>query len=240
MRTDDDRRIPIPAQRCFAGGRFRLNIDALTRLAIKPHQPAVLPFGIDDVWILGINCCKEAITAHGHKPIGIGDAVGAGGTRGTTQCVVVLRAAIDVVERRAFIHRHTVELCHRQVRLVMPVCTAIPGFINAAIVAVDQMIGVGGVNPQRMIINVLVFFTETLPGFSAVFSHVIEGIHRVHPIRVFRIGYQLLVILRTAGHIVSHPVPAFTAIIRTIYPTFFRIRCFNNGVNHIWVSRRHR
>ena len=55
MRADDERRVPVPAQRRLPLARLRLDADALAGAPIVADQDAVLGFGVDGVGILRID-----------------------------------------------------------------------------------------------------------------------------------------------------------------------------------------
>ena len=60
-------------------------------------------------------------------------ALGAARPRRTSQGAVVLRAAVDVVDRRGVVDLHVVELRHREVGEVPPQAAAIPALVQSAV-----------------------------------------------------------------------------------------------------------
>ena len=115
VRADDERRVPIPTQRIFAATGLRLNAHAFAGALVETHEPAVLQLGIDGVRIFRIDLTAKTVAAVGHEPVGVGDAGSAARARWTAETEVVLRAAVDVVERRRVVGRDVVELRDRQV-----------------------------------------------------------------------------------------------------------------------------
>src|SRR5207244_6133571 len=97
----------------------RLDAYFLPGPAVESHESAVLQLRVNCVRILRIDAAVEAIAALGNEPIGVGDAMHAARPGRTAESEVVLRAAIDVVERPGFVRGDVVELRHRQVRLEM-------------------------------------------------------------------------------------------------------------------------
>src|SRR5687767_11202864 len=99
MRADDERRIPVPAHARFAGCRLRLNIDLFARPAVESHKAAVLILRINDIGICWIHSGPESVTTECHKPVGVGNAVIVSGLGWTSQRLIVLCAAVYVIER---------------------------------------------------------------------------------------------------------------------------------------------
>src|SRR6185369_16421299 len=100
MRTDDERRIPVPTQGIFTARRLRLNAHALASALVVTHDVPALQLGIDDVWIFRIDLRAEAVTALRYKPVRVDDARSVARARWPPERVVVLRAAEHVVEGR--------------------------------------------------------------------------------------------------------------------------------------------
>src|SRR4029078_3538521 len=62
---------------------------------------------------------------------------------------VVLRAAVDPV-RRSIVYRDVVELPDRQIVAIVPRPTAVVAQIHATVVAEHEVIGLRGVDPERV------------------------------------------------------------------------------------------
>src|SRR5258707_10924594 len=98
MRADDERRIPIPAQRIFVAAGLRLNAHALARALVVAHDIAALQLGINRVWIFRIDLSAKTVAALSYEPIGVHDARGVAGARWTTERVIVLCAAKHIIQ----------------------------------------------------------------------------------------------------------------------------------------------
>ena len=81
MRTDDQRRIPMPPKGLFIRSRLRLDIESLAAATVIAHDACILRLAIDDMGVFGIDAGLESVPSQGQFPIGIGDAV-AGGSSG--------------------------------------------------------------------------------------------------------------------------------------------------------------
>src|SRR5690349_7677455 len=108
MRTNENGRVPVPAQWNIIRSRLRLDAHALAGAAVIACEVPVLILGIDRVWIFGIYLRAEAITTLRDEPISIRDAGNILGARWTTDGIVVLRAAVDIIERGRVVDRHIV------------------------------------------------------------------------------------------------------------------------------------
>ncbi len=211
MWTDNERRVPVPAQRIFTSAWLRLNADTLARAFVETHQTAVLKFGVDDVWIFGIHLRSKTITAVGHEPVGVDDPRSTTRTRWTTKAEVVLRAAINVVERFVVVGGDVVKLSHRKILFEVPRGAAIPTLVNPTIAANQIVIGVLRIDPDVMIVDVLVSLAETTNSATAVVRDHRKHIHDVDAIYVLRIGNDARVVHRGRIKLVA-TFPTATAI----------------------------
>ena len=154
MRADYQGSIPVPTRRRFAGSRLRLNRNPLARSPIEPHQATVLKLGINDVWVFGINFALEAVAADNDVPIRVGNAVNAGRTGRAAERAVVLRSAINLVKRRVrLLASHIIKLCDGKVGDVSPIGGSIKALINAAVTTCEVIVGMFGIDPQRVKID---------------------------------------------------------------------------------------
>src|SRR6185295_17700894 len=103
MRADNERRVPVPAQRIFAASWLRLDAHTLAGALVKANQGAVLQLCINNVRIFRVYLTAKAIAAVRHEPVAIGDAGDISCARRTSKTEVVLSAAVDVVKRRGVI-----------------------------------------------------------------------------------------------------------------------------------------
>src|SRR4051812_35912226 len=78
----------------------------------------------------------------------------------STERVVVLRAAVDVVKGNVIVDVDVIELRDRQVRFEVPVRSTIEALINAAVAAYKQVIRIMRIDPDRVVINVLESLAE--------------------------------------------------------------------------------
>src|SRR5205085_8591792 len=71
MRTDDERRVPIPSQRIFIAANLRLNTQPFTRAFVTANQVAILEFGIDRIRIFRINLSAKTVSALRNPPVAV-------------------------------------------------------------------------------------------------------------------------------------------------------------------------
>src|SRR6185295_12882056 len=212
VRADDQRRVPVPAQRRLAAARLRLDEDLLAALAVVAAEAAVLRLGVDDVRVLGIHLRLEAVAALGDEPVRIADAVLVVGARRSAEAEVVLGAAVDVVERLVVVEAHAVELRDRQVALEVPARAAVPGLGEAAVAADQQVIGVGGVDPHHVVVDVLVLLAERPEGLAAVLAGLEQHVHGVDAVGIEGIDEQLLIVLRAVRDVVAALLPTAAGV----------------------------
>ena len=175
-------------------------------------QPAVLPLAVNDIGVFRINPGLEAIAADGDEPLFTGYARATEGAGGASLRVVVLRAAVDVVKRLRVVESHFVELRHGKILLVVPVASPVVGLVNTSIGADEKMIGVIRVDPQRMVINMLVSDRHAIEIRPAILRQHDERIQGVHAIDVIGIAEDFVVILGAAGHVAAAFLPRLAAI----------------------------
>ena len=92
---------------------LRLDEDRLTSGLVHSPQPALLEFSVGNVGIAGLHCTLVAIRSQRNPPVGIADTRSVGSPRRTPVATIVLRTAIDIVERGRIIHRYFIVLHHR-------------------------------------------------------------------------------------------------------------------------------
>ena len=132
--------------------------------------------------------------------------------RGAAQGVVVLGAAVDEVGGRRVVHLHPVELGDRQVRRPLPRGPPVEALVEPAVAAHEVVVGVVGVDPDRVVVHVLVALAEVRPGLARVVRHLQEDVHRVEPLVVLRVDEDLLVVHGAAGDVVAALLPALAAV----------------------------
>ena len=142
----------------------------------------------------GIHARVEAVAAHGHEAIGIGQ-IGELVLGRAAEAVVVLRAAVDVVEGRVLADGDVVHLGGGQVLLEVPGGGAVEGFVEAAVAAHQVMVVVLRVDPDIVIVHVLVAGAERGDGAAAIVAHHDVHVHDVDAVGVGRVHLHLGVIL---------------------------------------------
>src|SRR2546430_1231618 len=139
MRADDERRVPIPAQRIFVAANLRLNAHALAGALVVPNDGAGPKLGVNDVRVFGIDLGAKPVATLRHKPIGVNDAGRVAGAGWPTEGVIVLRAAKHIIERGRVVGSDVIELRNRKVTFEKPVRAAVVTLIDATI-APDQVV----------------------------------------------------------------------------------------------------
>ncbi len=152
---------------------------------------------------------------------------------------VVLGAAVDVVERLAVVDRHLVELHGRQIRLPGPALAAVEGLVDAAVAADDEVIRAFGVDPERVVVDVLVPFADLRERGAGVLGDHQEDVHRVDAPRLLRIGDDLVVVLRAARDVGALLLPALAAVGRAEEAALALGR-LDHGVDPVGSRRSHR
>ena len=239
VRTDQQRRIPVPHDRWLLGSLSRLDVGVLAALAVVPHQPTVLPLRVDKVRIGRVDHRLVTIAADRHKPVFVGDAGATGRARRTAHRVVVLRAAVDVVEGLRLVSADSVELRERQVLFEVPVGTAVPRVKQATIATNQQVVWIARINPQRMVIDVAMLVADVAPRLAAIARTRRVGIEAIDSVFVVRVTKQFVVVLRARRDLVADLAPALAAIERTERAALAALR-FDNRVEHVGVRRRNR
>ncbi len=229
--TDEERGVPVPAVLGLALARLGLDGRRLAARAVEAGQIAVLGLGVDDVRVFRIDGRLEAVPGVGRDPVGVDDAVGARRPGRAAQAVVVLGPAVDVVERRVVVGRDLVELGHRQVGHVLPGPAAVERLVDAAVVAVEAVIGVGGIDPEGVRVPVLALVAEGLPGRAAVVADLEEDVHGVDALRVLGIADELLVVV-AARSVGAPPLPGGPAV-RAAVEAAAVLLGFDDGVEEV-------
>ena len=75
MRRDDERRVPVPLERRVVGLRLRLDLHPLAGPPVEAGDPGVLVLRVDDVRVVGVHPCLEAVAADDVEPVAVQDAV---------------------------------------------------------------------------------------------------------------------------------------------------------------------
>ena len=215
--TDEDRRVPVEALLGLVRGGLRLDVDDLAGRAVVTDEVPLLPLRVDDVGVPRLGGRLVAVTEERHEPVRVGDAVGVEGARGTALGVVVLGAAVDVVEGLRVVEGDLVELRHGQVRAEAPRGAVVVGLVDAAVASHEQVLGVGGVEDQGVVVGVLRRVAEAAEVRAAVVGHVEPDVHLVDAAGLVRRGEDLLVVMGSGapGEVVAALLPGAAAVERT-------------------------
>ena len=135
-------------------------------------------------------------------------------------------------------HGNIVELHCRQIRFEFPGFGIIPGLVHAAVGAQQPVLGVIGINPDRMIVAVMIHFIYFVEGFAAVERLAQFHAHHENAIDILGIGHNPGVVHRALIEFVAS-LPGRALIARTKNAAL-AIRRFNRGVNHVRINRRNR
>src|SRR5260370_17133359 len=108
MRTDDERRIPVPAERRLSRSGLGHDAHAFAGDAVVADQNAILQFDVDGVRIFRVNLGAEAVSSVSERPIRIDDAGGPARSRSPADPAIFLPPAIHPLQPRATIHLHII------------------------------------------------------------------------------------------------------------------------------------
>ena len=211
------RACPNPPPRpppCGAGGcrRRRLAVDARVlrpradgyRSPAGEIEPAERPFlrlHVDRRRILGIDARLEAVAAADAVPVAGADADAVDRARRPADGAVVLRAAADVVERLRVVGGDAVVLRQRQVGEVPPRLHAVVGLVEAAVVREDDVVLVGGIEHDVVMIDVHAGHGDLRPGLAAVGAAIDVGLQRPDGLGVVGVDVDLVVVAGIAAAI---------------------------------------
>ena len=235
MRADQKRRIPVEDVRRIARFGARFDIDILTAESIMPHEPTVLPLTVHDVGVFVVDLRLKAVAAHRDEPVFVRYRT-ASGARRHAQRIVVLRSAIDVIERLGIIDADAIELRQRQIRFVLPVCGAVPRLVHTAITPDDHVRCIVRINPQRVVIDMAVAPLRTRETLAAIGCDHQERIEDVNLIYIMRIAHDLVVVHRRGCRSAVALRPALASIGGTEESAFAFLR-FDHGIDHIRIGR---
>src|SRR5260370_25739579 len=123
--------------------------------AVEGNYTAVRQGGGDRVRILRIGAAVDSLAALRDEAIGIRYAACVLSARRAAKAVVVLRTAVDVVERLRVIHGNVIELRDRQIGFENPVLALVETLVHDAVAAHQIAIVVLGIDPDLVIVHVL-------------------------------------------------------------------------------------
>src|SRR5437764_7090797 len=155
VRSDYERRVPIPPKWIFVAPDFRRDAMTLAAALVVADEVTVLKLSVDGVRIFRIDLRAETVAALCDPPIAVDDARSVACARWAAERKVVLRAREHVVERCRVVSRYIIQLGDRQIILKVPVRSAVPALVNAAVTTNQIMICVVRIDPDFMIVDVL-------------------------------------------------------------------------------------
>jgi hypothetical protein len=236
VRAEHQRAVPVPPRRRLALAGHRLNLHPLAGLAVVPADHAVLQHPVYGVRVGRIDLAVEPVAALDHEPVLVHDPVLRPRPRRAAEREVVLRTAVDVVERPALVARHVVKLGDGQVRFVSPVRGPVEALVDPAVAPDEVVLGILRVDPDLVIVDVLPLLAQRAERPPAVVGHPDEDVHHVQPVLVGGIDDQVRVVLRLGVERVAllpGDAPVGTA-------EDAPLRRLDDGVDHVRVGRRHR
>ena len=169
VRRKRDRRVPVEAQ-LFLVVRLGLNVARFVRVAIYPADVAALVFGIKVIGIRRIGEHPETVAVVHVFPLRVGDAAGI--LRFADPGAVVLQSAVNLV-RIGVVHADVIELRDGQVFAFPPFAAAVVGIPHPAVVAGEDGLRIGRVNPD--IVHVAMRALETADGGEALAARLRSG-----------------------------------------------------------------
>ena len=130
----------------------------------------------------------ESISARRHKPVRIHDPVHVARPRRPAPRKIILRPAAHVVEGKRIVDRHVIKLHRRQIRLELPRLRVVPGLIHPAIRPQQPMLRIVRIDPDRVIVPVMIRLAHLLQSLAAIQRLAQLNIHHKNSVHIFRIG----------------------------------------------------
>ena len=152
---------------------------------------------------------------------------------------VVLHASIHVVGL-GVVHGDVVKLAHGQVVDEGPIVSSVAAEVQPAVVAVDEVVGVGRVDVQRVVVRVHAAVRQNhLKRPSAVGGLGDHAPQAEYVVLVRGVGVDLGVVKGTVADVavLGAKAEGLASIVRTVQRVF---RGFHEGVDHVRVGRAHR
>ena len=113
MLADKNRRVPIKTFTRFVFTGLRLDMHDLARCSVDTGKVTFLPFGIHDIGISRLRRRLVSISKQRNEPVRISNAVAVIRAGRAALGVIILRPAIDVIERLGVIDGDLIELGDR-------------------------------------------------------------------------------------------------------------------------------
>ena len=151
---------------------------------------------------------------------------------------VVLHAPIHVVGL-GVVHGDVIKLAHRQIVDERPVVPAVAAEVQPTVVAVDEVVGVGRVDVQRVVIWVHAAVRQNhLKRPSAIGGLGDHAPQAEHVVLVRRVGVNLCVVEGAVAHVavLGAKAEGLASVVRTVQRV---VRGFHEGVDHVGIGRTH-
>ncbi len=150
MRADGERRVPVPADWDVFLGLADVFSDI--RAPVQPLKGRRSATWRIQCWDHpGPRAAGSHRRRRRSEPVRRADAHAVDGAHRAAMRAVVLRAAIHIVKGKRVVERNAVELRHRHVVEMTPGRPAVEGFIQPAVISVEQMVCVGGVEDEDVV-----------------------------------------------------------------------------------------
>ena len=159
MWGEKNRCLPVKPQWGSPEFVFGLNISTLIGFTIDSEIISKLIACVNNICMILIDLDMHAIPAHDVRPIVVSILLPSHIFSACVRCfphAVILQAPINMIGT-LLIGIYCIKLSDRRLIIFDPVLSAVIADIDPTIVAVDEVFGVTGVNPQGMVIDVYIW-----------------------------------------------------------------------------------
>ena len=238
VRTDQYRRVPVPAFHRFAFLRLRLDIDSFPDTTIESVQNTLLRLGVDDIGIGGIRGRLMAVATERDEPVGVGDAVHVQRPGRATLAAVVLSTAINVVERFVIVDRDFIKLRNGEVGDETPVLAKVQALVKPSVIADQQIVLVIRVEGDCVVVDMFILIFSLNEVLAAIHRVMQVHVRVIQAIELVRACPDLLVIVRAgaAGDIFALLFPGLATIFRFPDPAGTQFE-FDSRVKNVRIDR---
>ena len=239
---EPDGRVPLEPVVQVARGLSELQLRVVEDLAVlaglpvHPGDAAAVTAGVDDVRVARIHRDVAALAAADGIPV---RHHGEAAARGHRDGAVVLLGAVDPVGPLV-VHEDAVDLRGLLVALAGPTLSAVEGDIRAAVVGVDHVHRVLGIDPE--VVVVAVGDADALgEGPAAVNGLVETDIQAVHRVLVVRVGEDVDVVPGALAQVrvAVDAVPGLAAVVGAVEAAGFSLG-LDEHPDAVGVRRRDR
>ena len=176
--AQQDGRLPIPPERSLAQCVGGVKACGFSSGQVGPAVPPKLVAREHDVRVPAVDFDLHAVAA-AQAAVRVLPCLVPGGILlvrvRTFPCAVVLQPPVDVVGF-GVVHFHSVKLAHAWAVALDPGCAAVPRHVHAAVVAVEHVPRVVGVDPNLVVVDVDVWGADVLKRLASV-----GGLQQRHP-----------------------------------------------------------